>query len=110
MCSGLYVIGAALLLLAFRRVLREAGARVAFTAGLLPAALALAFGWVTTAGAPAGAPLGDVADVRAREPEFYRWYQDLPVVAAAAEPAAGPVHAKGPPTAPVTIVEYSDFQ
>ena len=109
LCSGLYVIGAALLLLAFRRVLREAGGRVAFAAGLLPTALAVAFGWVTTAGAPAPAPLGDIAEVRAREPEFFRWYQDLPVVAAASEMPPEPVHSKGPAAAPVTIVEYSDF-
>jgi protein-disulfide isomerase len=53
--------------------------------------------------------MGDLADVRAREPEFYRWYQDLPVVTAAAEVPPGPAHAKGPAAAPVTIVEYSDF-
>jgi protein-disulfide isomerase len=110
MCSGLYLVTAALLVLAFRRVQRELGTRGAVVAGLLPMALALTFGYTTTAAlVPETAAMKDLADVRAKEPEFYRWYQDLPVVAGAAEVPSGPVHAKGPAAAPVTIVEYSDF-
>jgi protein-disulfide isomerase len=110
MCSGLYVVTATLLVLAFRRVQRAAGTLGAVVAGVLPMALALTFGYATTAAImPQTATMKDVADVRSKEPEFYRWYQELPVVAAAAEVPSGPVHAKGPAAAPVTIVEYSDF-
>jgi len=108
MCSGLYVVTAGLLVLSFRRAEREVGTRGAVAVGLLPMALALTFGYATTAGVAKEATMKDLADVRTREPEFYRWYQALPVVAAAEMPS-GPVHAKGPPAAPVTIVEYSDF-
>jgi protein-disulfide isomerase/uncharacterized membrane protein len=108
MCSGLYVVTAGLLVLSFRRAEREVGTRGAVTVGLLPMALALTFGYATTAGVAKEATMKDLADVRTREPDFYRWYQALPVVAVAEMPS-GPVHAKGPLAAPVTIVEYSDF-
>ncbi len=109
MCSGLYLVTAGLFVLAFRRVRREAGTRSAVVAGLVPVGLALAFGYASTAGVATNVTIENLADVRSREPEFYRWYQALPVVAAAAEMPTGPVHAKGPAAAPVTIVEYSDF-
>jgi protein-disulfide isomerase/uncharacterized membrane protein len=109
MCSGLYVVVAGLVVLSLLRVLRTAGARGALTAGVLPAVLGVAFGYVTTAGMSANAPMSGLADVRAREPDFYRWYLELPVAAEAREIPAAPAHAKGLPAAPVTIVEYSDF-
>src|SRR5204862_7413275 len=46
------------------------------------------------------------ADVKARDPEFYDWYTSRPVTTDL--PAA--VHGKGPEQAPVTIIEFSDFE
>jgi protein-disulfide isomerase len=46
------------------------------------------------------------AEVKTRDPEFYDWYTSRPVTTDL--PAA--VHGKGPEQAPVTIIEFSDFE
>jgi protein-disulfide isomerase/uncharacterized membrane protein len=50
-----------------------------------------------------------VAEVQSRDPKFYTAYTNLPV-RSAAEVAGPERHVKGPADAPVTIVEFSDFQ
>ena len=46
------------------------------------------------------------AEVQARDPEFYEWYTKRPVTKDL--PAA--THSKGPADAPLTIIEFSDFE
>jgi predicted DsbA family dithiol-disulfide isomerase/uncharacterized membrane protein len=50
-----------------------------------------------------------IAEIQERAPDFYSWYAGLPV-----RDATGLVgrdaHRKGPADAPITIVEFSDFQ
>jgi len=45
-------------------------------------------------------------EVKTREPEFYDWYTKLPVTKDLPET----VHSKGPADAPLTIIEFSDFE
>lgn len=105
MCVGLYVINAALLVLALRAVARHAGVRQALSAGALPLALAFAFGTLTGPGSPGEQRAARTIELQ--DPEFYRWWTERPV--RQIDTTTPPVHAKGPPGAPVTIVEYSDF-
>ena len=46
------------------------------------------------------------ADVKAHNPEFYDWYTTRPI----AKDLPPAVHGKGPTAAPVTIIEFSDFE
>jgi protein-disulfide isomerase len=50
-----------------------------------------------------------VAEVQARDPKFYNWYTKLPVRSTEAL-ITGDCHREGEPGAPVSIVEFSDFQ
>ncbi len=72
-------------------------------------ALVLAAGGGTVAAVRAPGPATSIEDVRAREPRFYEMYVNLPV-RAPSEVEGGARHAKGPADAPITIVEFSDFQ
>jgi protein-disulfide isomerase len=45
-------------------------------------------------------------EVKSRDPEFYQWYTTLPVRKDLPES----VHVKGPADAPLTIIEFSDFE
>jgi protein-disulfide isomerase/uncharacterized membrane protein len=71
------------------------------------AVLAVAGGtWAAVRGPATGLSL---AEIQERAPEFYSWYAGLPV----RDPAAllgTDAHRKGSPAAPITIVEFSDFQ
>ena len=50
-----------------------------------------------------------IAEIQERAPDFYSWYAGLPVRDATG--LVGPdAHRKGPADAPITIVEFSDFQ
>ena len=75
--------------------------------------LAVAGGtWAATTGrqtTPGSVAPSTVAEVRARDPKFYRWYTDLPVrpTDQLSEPSC---HSRGPANAQVAIVEFSDFQ
>ena len=50
-----------------------------------------------------------LAEIQERAPDFYSWYAGLPVRDGTALVGTD-VHRKGPGTAPITIVEFSDFQ
>jgi protein-disulfide isomerase/uncharacterized membrane protein len=71
------------------------------------ALLAVAGGTLAAARGPATAL--SLADIQQRAPEFYSWYAGLPVRDAGAL-VAPDAHRKGPADAPITIVEFSDFQ
>jgi protein-disulfide isomerase/uncharacterized membrane protein len=50
-----------------------------------------------------------VTDVQSRDPKFYSWYTSLPI--RPMDQLISPTsHSNGPSTAPITIVEFSDFQ
>jgi protein-disulfide isomerase len=83
---------------------RRAAAYAAVFAGLV---LAVAAGTVEAVRGPGSAET--VADVRAADPKFYELYAKLPVLAAADVLGPG-THVKGKADAPVTIVEFSDFE
>ncbi len=80
---------------------RRSAARAAIAAGLLGAVAAGAIGEI------GGRPGGDVA-VKDLDPKFVAAYRQLPVFDVAQVMGAAP-HMKGPASAPVTIVEFSDF-
>jgi len=83
---------------------RRTAAYAAAVAGLV---LAIAAGTVEAVRGPGSAET--VADVQAADPKFYELYTKLPVLAA--DDVIGPAtHVKGKPDAPVTIVEFSDFE
>jgi len=71
------------------------------------AVLAVAGGtWAAVRGPETGLSL---AEIQERAPEFYSWYSSLPV-RDASRLVGIDVHRKGPGAAPITIVEFSDFQ
>ncbi len=83
---------------------RRAAAYAAAIAGLL---IAVAAGSVEALRGPVSADT--VAEVQAADPKFYEQYMKLPVVDQT--DVMGPAsHVKGNPDAPVTIVEFSDFE
>lgn len=70
--------------------------------------LAVATGTIAAIRAPAEGPT-TLAAIRAQEPDFFRFYTALPVIPAA-DVVGGATNAKGPADAPITIVEFSDFE
>jgi protein-disulfide isomerase/uncharacterized membrane protein len=83
---------------------RRGTAYAATATGLL---IAIAAGTVGAGRAPTSAD--SVADVQAADRKFYDLYTKLPVLSASE--AIGPAaHVKGSADAPVTIVEFSDFE
>jgi protein-disulfide isomerase/uncharacterized membrane protein len=83
---------------------RRAAAHAAGAAGLV---LAVAAGTALAVRGPAAADT--LAEVQAADPKFYELYTKLPVLDAADVLGAG-THVKGKADAPVTIVEFSDFE
>lgn len=110
MCAGLYVVNTGLLVAGTWHAGARVRARTTGAAAAIPFVLAITVGAATARTTWHGATIPrTVAELRTLHPEFYRWYQERPVAAAALALPAAPVHARGPATAPVTIVEYSDF-
>jgi protein-disulfide isomerase len=83
---------------------RRGVARATAAACLVAAA---AGGTWATAREPGSAATAE--QVRARDPEFYRWYSQLPVRPVSELVSPG-CHTKGPAEAAIAIVEFSDFQ
>ena len=109
MCSGLYVVNAALLVAGALHAGRR-GRGAALTAAVVPFVIAVVVGGAAArASWRAAAGPVSLAELREQNPDFDEWYLEQPVVAAAAVLPAPPVHIRGLETAPVTIVEYSDF-
>jgi protein-disulfide isomerase/uncharacterized membrane protein len=85
-------------------VQRRSSAYAAIAAGLLAA---VAAGAIAAVRGPQTAD--SVEQVKAADPKFFDLYTKLPVVDA--NEAIGPApHVKGAPDAPLTIVEFSDFE
>jgi protein-disulfide isomerase len=113
LCAGMYVLSPVIAVLAWRLARARLGASGPLVTG--PRALlgggaiagALAFLAATHfLAAPASLAHLTPDEVRARDPEFYRWYTGLRVVS----PLPPARHVKGAADAPVTIVEFSDFE
>ncbi|MGH7787206.1 MAG: thioredoxin domain-containing protein [Candidatus Binatia bacterium] len=115
LCSGLYVVNLGLLV---SSAMLYAGARAAgrgadawqgrtrtivALAGVGGVLLVAAVGWKASGG---GATVLTPEEIRTQQPEFYEWYSKLP----RAEPTLDGGQIKGPATAPVVIVEFSDFE
>ncbi len=85
------------------RMARPARAGWLALAGGLAAALVGGALWATATPAAAGS----LAEIRERHPDFLEFWEDLEIVR---DVAGESRWAKGAPSAPVTIVEFSDFQ
>jgi protein-disulfide isomerase len=112
LCAGMYVLNAIVAALAWRLARAESHAgpllsarRAAIGAAAIAAALAVVGGAQLAATSVTAVQL-TAEDVRARDPDFYQWYTSRPVLTAL--PASE--HVKGPADAPITIVEFSDFE
>ncbi len=113
LCSGLYVLNVVIAVLAWnlaRTTTTQAHPlltqrRIGLGAVTMTAALAITSGLQLTSSSAALSPRTP-ADVEARHPDFYKWYTSRPVVDAM--PVAE--HVRGPADAPITIVEFSDFE
>jgi protein-disulfide isomerase/uncharacterized membrane protein len=113
LCAGMYLLNAVVAVLAWRLASAQSSARgpalgtrrALVGTAVLAAAVAILGARQLGASAIDGDTLRP-ADVRERNPKFYDWYTNLPVVAEI--PRSG--HARGPADAPITIVEFSDFE
>ncbi len=110
LCSGMYLLGIALAVLAWSLARAEIGGPL-LTAGRLGiGAAGIVVSLALIAGAQFTALSADVPvtadDVRTVDPEFYRWYTSQPVV----DLLPSSTHVKGSPSAPITIIEFSDFE
>jgi protein-disulfide isomerase/uncharacterized membrane protein len=116
MCSGLQLVSVGLFAAAwysrsqFRVASRRQAAqrarrdRLVFVGSVLMAALLIAIvGWEALG---RGLQKSDPAAIAQQLPDFYRWYLAQPIVQV---PLDGG-HSLGNPSAPVTIVEFSDFE
>jgi protein-disulfide isomerase/uncharacterized membrane protein len=117
MCMGLYLVSIGLFLAAWRlrNALRVTGRRQAaahagrdrlvFIGGIAAAVALIAVGSWEALGR-AATPT-DAAEVKRRSPDFYNWYFAQP---RAEMPLDATRNARGSTDAPVTIVEFSDFE
>lgn len=116
MCSALYVVSIGLLVSAWRlqSSLRPLGRRQREDLGTSDrtvmiggaAAVALLAVVVTYEALSPVAAASNPEEIRQKRPDFYTWFFAQPVVGSFGD--AGP--SRGRPEAPVTVVEFSDFQ
>ena len=114
LCAGTYALVAIAAWLAWRLAQIDVGAsgqEIVTPQRALGAGAAIALGIAAVAAVqlvnrPVSGATMSAADVKARDPEFYDWYTSRPITTDL--PAA--VHEKGSPQAPVTIIEFSDFE
>jgi protein-disulfide isomerase/uncharacterized membrane protein len=117
LCSGLYLINIGLFAAAWRlRGGRQGSGRrqssrrgeqdrlVMIGSAVAVAALVLIASWEAFG---RSAQSGDATDVARQRPDFYRWFMAQPLTQVSA-PATD--HSRGSKDAPVTIVEFSDFE
>lgn len=110
MCTGLYLVNAVLLTIGLIHAARVTGTGRAATAAAVCLVLAVGVGYGTARNVTPSKRIYTRDDVATQEPQFYQWYRRQPVLAAATNIPAGPAHIKGPVSAAVTIIEYSDFE
>lgn len=113
MCSGLYVAAAGLLLttaMADQKAMKAGSGHTSFRDYLAAAGstlvIAAAAGWMSSASS--GDAAMTVDEIRSERADFYDWYTNLPVRRVTAP--AGRGNTSGAPDAPVTIVEFFDFE
>ena len=116
MCSTLYLINIALFVCAWRlrAVVRIVGRREQVQRGLqermvMAGALVAVVALVAVGGWEAlgrGAHVPDAAEIARERPDFYRWYLAQPV----SDVQIDSSHSLGSAGAPITIVEFSDFE
>ncbi len=114
LCAGTYLLVTIVAILAWRLTRADLGAgghsvlsaQRALVGG---AVIAVALAGIAAAqfvSRPISGASMTAADVKTRDPEFYDWYTTLPIT----KDLPAPVHGKGPTAAPVTIIEFSDFE
>ncbi len=113
MCSGLYVVALGLLVvtaMADRRAMKagdgQASLREYLGVAVSTVAVAAAAAWISSASS--GNASMTVDEIRSDRADFYDWYTNLPVNRVSTP--AGRGNTSGPADAPVTIVEFFDFQ
>jgi protein-disulfide isomerase len=114
LCSGTYVlvvVTTALTWMLARVDLGASGqpiltARRALVGGVAIIAGLAAVAAVQFAGRPVSGATMTAEEVKERDPEFYQWYTTLPLT----KDLPPATHSKGPAEAPLTIIEFSDFE
>ena len=114
LCTATYVLVVVTAALAWRLAtvdLAPSGERVLGSRLVLATGGAIALGLAVIAAAQfASRPISGLnlsaADVQARDPEFYEWYRSRPIT----KELPPDVHSRGPADAPLTIIEFSDFE
>lgn len=114
LCSGTYLLVVITAVLAWRLAavdLAASGQQIVTTQRALGVGAAIGLGLVAIAGVHfASRPVSGInltaADVQKRDPEFYEWYRSRPVTT----DLPPSVHSRGPADAPLTIIEFSDFE
>jgi len=117
MCSGLYLVSIGLLLATWRAygALRITGRRQAMAragqdramliGGIVAVMLLVVVGSWEALGR--GTQVLDAAEIQRTRPDFYRWYLAQPLTQLRLDDSR---HERGSADAPVTIVEFSDFE
>ena len=110
LCSGLYLVNAAVVLLAWRLARADETPQRPVLAGrpLAVGAAAIVIGVAAVASVQLSSTLVPLTsgDVQAQNPEFVEWYASRPVVGA----IPSGEHVRGPANAKITLVEFSDFE